>query len=532
MSSVNMSLPLPVRNEQIYVQFEMPDRTKVWWKAIVEDISPTGVENIRAYATVTYEEGHDNIGNFYPAESGAVHFIDGNKLIASSTTGSFPKNSETLWKHVGGIENIFNASVNVLSNSNQKRCIADDEDYRPPASRTRKRARYECYPTQFHGNATGDHQHRRTPDVNQTATQRQCSTPDDVQVDHDNDVQIQRRTPQQEIQELRTVLGVVERELYGLRRKVQMLENRSRHQSITKGSTTIKALLRLELQRTLRRPHTKLKGEVDSPFSSILRRCPLQFSINATLSDFTNIAEELNEVFPTNIECTPALSEIISRAHPLSPKHIVFKAYHPFLSWIGISTKEDARNFTIRKIQRRDTQILQLVGGAQWDDQNTTRPLRLFVGASCSRGPPIVNDDTELAICKENEEAEMQVSKVDGNAYNNYTAHATQSSRPCISINSAEWNVEGGNFLCDFQMSCARPNLSSITTSSVYEYDAITLTWTANKSVRYGDLSFLSSPIVLGKINVFIPAVVLTGPTTCNSVISHLTAENLHCMST
>jgi hypothetical protein len=149
------------------------------------------------------------------------------------------------------------------------------------------------------------------------------------------------------------------------------------------------------------------------------------------------------------------------------------------------------------------------MGGANWDMRNNMRPLNVFVGKSCSRSIDGIKQEDIL---------DANASETAGATSTSASAKAPEHVE-CLSLPTTEWDSENDNFRHDFGISNGSANCNLISTSNIMDFDAFTLSWRPLPGFRSQDISTVKSErTVLGKIIVFIPAVVFSGQSLCTNV--------------
>ena len=461
----------------------------MWWNTTIDDITITDDKNIRAAATITFSSGHDALGNFYKEEKGSVQFLTGNTLRASSNMQSFLSGSETTWKPAGGPQNNQQQHSIVKKIESQSSNYSEESDdsvrYITTTAAAGKRRRLE--------NRTADTQQRRPP-INQ------------------------------HVDELRVSYGAMQRQLNAVQTRLSAVEYKTTEKEVTRRVLQTKMFIRYELQRNVKRPHSKLTGENDTTFHTVLRRCPIQFSISCTLSDFTDLVNDMQGRFIKGLQFLPSLAVLSTGTNPLAAKHVVFDHFYTMLSWLGISDMAAAKNFVVHKTFRKDIKILQLLAGMQWDYENQERPLNIFIGIGCDRC-------TTTDVVKEEDDEIVVQDACDDNLNSNNQAAAlaeiqnTSDERPSISLESAKWNDVSGCFSSQFKRSSSKTGSTTLSYQSLMDHDAFTITWRPLPGLRPQHFTMMGEQVVLGKLYIYLPAVLIAGAATCNEVNEILNDE-------
>lgn len=483
-----MDYPLPLQYETIQVYFEMPGEVFMWWNTTIDHISTTADKNVRAAASITFAEGADTNGNLYKAEKGSVQFLGGNRLKASSNMNSFPSGSVTTWKPLatgatGEVKTQF------LTNHKTERTSDSDEsvEYVQPQSLRRKRRRLNSHV------------------ISQDST---------------------RPRLQSELSELRVLCGSLQQQVHALQERLTAVEYNEKRNATSSNVTQLKLFLKYDVMRCVRRTHSRITGENAAAFHSILRRCPIQFTLRCTLSTFTDFAKDLQQRVLHGVQYLPSSLALARATSPFKVRHIVFNDFYIFLSSLGILDIAAAKNLMVRKNFRKNLQLLQLIGGAQWDDENDERPLNIFIGHSCIRTDishylsPAKKEPQELQG-REMEEIEKveEVTKTDAEQGQLTTAAAdSDETKTTISIANTKWSEDNGAFYCQFKQSSSNTFCNNVTYESVLDHDAFTLTWRPLQGLRPQQSFMMGEQEVLGNISVYIPSVVVSGADLCNTI--------------
>ena len=355
----------------------MPGNDYIWWKTTINNISPTESNGLRASAAVTYNEGYDKKGNFYKAEKGTVHFYEGNKIVVSTESDTFPSSSETKWKELGGRQQsdgtLFH--LNDTEPSNVHQSLDTTDEYLPRASKRRRLSR--------------------------SSRPRESETQSKISTARDNGTAsalaaASSQTRVDEQRHLRVCVSIMQRQLFILQDKVAAMQSSKENQKINSAVLRVKKYIKHELYRHIRRTPTRYTGECTTNFFSLLRRAPIQFSVNCTLEEFADIASDVNERRIPSVTYLPSLFYIKTRSQPLHQKHICFDSFRVLLSWLGITDTAAANQLLIRNTERKAIKTIQIIGGAQWIDNSPEAPLYVFLGHSCARESPNVKECPEL----------------------------------------------------------------------------------------------------------------------------------------
>lgn len=476
----------------------------MWWNTIIDNISSIDDKEIRAAASITFVEGCDTAGNLYKEEKGSVQFVAGNTLRASSDMNSFPPGSVTTWKPIGG----RHTKTQFLTTSKAEEKDDEDDDIEYIGTQSlRKRRRIET-------------------DVKET---------------------IMRPHIEKDVSELRVLCSSLQRQVYALQERLSSLEQKEKQQQISSNATQFKAFLRYDVMRCIRRNHSRLTGENAAAFHSVLRRCPVQFTLRCTLDTFIDLVKDLQQRHFKGVHYLPSQSLLSSSCSPFKPRYVVFNSFYTFLSWIGILDLAAAKSLLVRKTFRQNLQLLQMVGGAQWDDENNERPLHLFLGHGCIRTDvtkaacQFKREPQEVLELESDENEEITPASSDGDSKANSckqvelkdkseAAAELEQDVPSLKLKNAKWSEDNGAFFCQFEQSAGKTSSNAVSYDSIFDHDAFTLSWKPLPGLRPQQLTMVGDQDVLGNVSVYIPVVVVAGAELCNRLgaLIHKGRESLY----
>ncbi|MEM1282776.1 MAG: hypothetical protein AAGG81_04405 [Chlamydiota bacterium] len=462
----------------------MPGGDSVWWETCVDSIDLHEGCNVRAIANVTYKNGSDTSRNFYAEEKGIVHFMRGKIALLFSVAGSLLNGSEATWKFTSELR-----PTDVLSISTTT-----------PAHQVKRSITHLGKPLNNSGSL-------KKVKFSRQGTGRLSSHDQTEVVSKERSLDIKNQ-----VSDLTILHSKLQGEVQALQGKFQSLQASIFHHNNPLRTLEKRLYIKHELRRLMKRTHSDMKGENQHTFSSLFRRCPLEFSIHCTLHDFSTICQELQIKYGSGVRFFPPLTCIQSNIHPLSQKHAVFDSYYSILDWIGISSNEELQTFVRHEVSRKGIHLLQVMGGAHWNMESNMQPLNIFVGKSCSR-----------FLCSIKQEKTLD--PIDSNTMNgieaapNRNISTRENKTSCISVPTTEWDHETGSFRNKFNVSQRPSNHHIINNNNILDFDAFTFTWRPLPGLRSQDISNIDSErIFIGKLVVYIPAVVFSGSETCQTI--------------
>ena len=493
---------LPVQYEIIYVLFDMADASNMWWKTTIDHITIQHNETIRAIAQITFDSGSDTNGNFYAAESGIMHFLSERSAVLLSTHSSFSTGSQTTWK----------LQTELKTEIRSDRKVPRQLRVRPTRSgKTTGNTSTES--VQLRNTMKSGRKIQRKGNINSISrTSKRKSKAEPVLLEESDNSDLEQQTQKSSevqnnaiaINNLNTLYSTLQRELSALQTKVCTMDKARVIKTYTTRTKEKRMYIYHELSRQIRRSPNLSSGETQFKFSSALRRHPMEFSIECTLNDFSTIAADIQNRFTSGVRYLPSLPTIASQAQPLSQKHIVFDTCDSFLRWVGLKSENDINSYKNQVIRKKGKAILQLFGGVHWDQHDEKRSLNFFYGRSSSRSLPTIKSEDVLHTPTASDTDVVACS----------TTLLSAGGVSCLSLPTAEWDNGNGTFTNDFTLSQALTQIELITTNSILDYDAFTLTWKPLQGLRSQDINNFHTEdeqLVLGKLVVFIPAVLFFG---------------------
>lgn len=519
---------LPVQYETIVVLFEMPGCECVWWEATINSINIINNPDtkVRAIASVTYKDGKDRSGNFYNPEEGSIHFRHGRSVVLLAKEGTVHQGSHSSWKYPKELnqnDNIPHTNSSVQT-SGDRNCNEQEQHTVRPARGVhvgvqRSPMKSERKLTTTKNNNITRRRTRSSHVIVQTDNgtgqkRSQALHSQDEGVSYQTTGSSYNNETAESINTLNILYGTLQKEVGAIQAKLLVMDKQKMTRSLSSQSLEKRMLIKYELRRHMRRSLSELRGERGFQFSPVFRRCPVEFSVQCTLQDFSILCSDLKNKQTGGIHYLPTFSTINSQLYPLTEKHVVFEKFETLLQWIGVSSADEMQEFQQYKVSRKNAHHLQVTGGAHWSLDDTARPLNFFFGLSCSRYIDFTKQDDVLdAIASENKVEFVPTSSV-------FTSPVKSQ---CLSVATTEWDCDNGAFQSNFRLSQAPSNINRLTHSSIMDYDAFTLTWRPLSGLRSHDIpSTTTERIVLGTVLVFIPAVVFTGKDICAAICSLL----------
>ena len=476
----------------------------MWWKTTIDQITIQDNETVRAIAQITFDSGSDAVGNFYAAESGVMHFLSERYAVLLSAHSSFSTGSQTTWK----------LQEELTTEIKSDRKVPRQLRVRPSRS-VKQPGKISSEPQHLRNTnkSTGKIQKKRNKNPPSRVSKR-ISKAEPVPVDESEDSDTEQKTQSHTevqnnaiaINNLNTLYSTLQRELSALQNKVCSMDKERVIKTFTSRTKEKRMYIYHELSRQIRRSPNLSSGETEFKFSSALRRHPLEFSIECTLNDFSTIATDVQNRFPSGVRYLPSLPTIASQAQPLSQKHIVFDTVDSFLRWVGLKTESEINTYKKQVIRKKGKALLQVFGGVHWDQDDEKRSLNFFYGRSSSRSLPKIKSEDILhpAIATASDTDVVACS----------TTMLSNRGVSCISLPTTEWDDGNDSFGNEFDVSQALTHIEELRNSTILDYDAFTLTWKPLQGIRSQDINNFHSEterLVLGKLVVFIPAVIFFG---------------------
>ena len=525
MSSTATQVRLPVQFEKIHVLFRMPDGKDTWWETTVDNLQLQATDRVRAIASVTFTEGTDGKGNTYASETGQVHFLTDNKLILISNHSSFDSGTETLWSFTPGQSTEAAHSPTVRQRPRRDR----------KASAKLKASQIKTEPTLQKASTSTTHKNsqQRSPILSQRKarsgttvlgkrrrqTQQQPAAIQCDSSENDSTDRLGSLENANAIHSINSMYNELKLEVTALQKQVAALQANQVSRAHSARTEEKRLFLEHELKRQVKRMATGSAGEKVQKFSSALKRCPFEFSIDCALHDFSNISNDINNKHSNSVRFLPSLPNIQNECQPLSQKHIVFNTYSTLLEWLGIIHPDEVSTFTSQTCRRKGKKALRILGGATWDSDDDERSLCFFMGSSCIRQKPKVKVEDVIEISTTNPSSSVIPSP---------PCDHTNSTQ-CMFLASTKWDNDSASFKDTFCINRSPTLFQNISMKNIFEYDAFTISWKPLPGLRSHDIYKSvqgQTKIIPGKLVIYIPAVLFNGDSICATVTSLMNSNS------
>ena len=150
----------------------------------------------------------------------------------------------------------------------------------------------------------------------------------------------------------------------------------------------IKYYILHKIYTLIRRPLSKRSGQCDVSFSCVIRRHPLQFSLQCSRSTFTHLSQDISRTVDSkNTLFLPTLTTATGGYSSQCLLHVAFENVNSFFSWLELSDEQVAAAYKTFIQDKKDGMIVRVIGGGQWDDVDGSRPISLFIGNTCKKMP-------------------------------------------------------------------------------------------------------------------------------------------------
>ena len=478
----------------------MPENSNMWWKTRIESITVQADQSMRAIAQVLFESGTDTTGNYYDEEKGTMHFLQDNSATLISAHSSFNTGSETTWKLESAMENEVTNETTTRRTRRPRKCSMKARETKQ-SDRVVSRKRKLSKGIQKQKSQKQRSKRAKTEDV-------LCNSDSSLSDDYStitNSPADKTETPIAiAVGNLSTLYSTLQKELSALQQKVNSMDRYRVLHSLRESTKEKRMYLKHELYRQQKRSLTLHSGETRFTFSSVLRRFPVEFSIDCSLQDFAIIAKDINGHIEEGVQYLPSLPTITAEAQPLCHKHVVFQNSDTLFEWLGINNSAARSQISKQIAKKKGKKILQLLGGVHWDIDNDQRSLHFFFKQSSSRALPRYKKEEEIQPVLE------ETSPITVSSSTVMSTNAVQN----LTLSSTKWDDANGCFLNTFKITSSPSFFETINASNILDFDAFTLTWKPLKGLRSQDVytnDDTQQSIVLGKLVLYIPAVLFYG---------------------
>ena len=149
-------------------------------------------------------------------------------------------------------------------------------------------------------------------------------------------------------------------------------------------------IMKTRLLKNLRMSVKSIAPTRGHPFAAILQISCVRLSRQCAFDTFRLLALDVQAVYnspgddvPRGYTFCPSFEELKNPSRDLREGHILFDTARALFYWLGVTSKVDVRALLRKRQTGSEMDLLRVLGGLQYSSRSNTRPLRVFVGASC-----------------------------------------------------------------------------------------------------------------------------------------------------
>ena len=119
-----------------------------------------------------------------------------------------------------------------------------------------------------------------------------------------------------------------------------------------------------------------------APFQDVLRLSAEETFLLSDIKMFMYVAEDLCASHDPHDDIVYRPDVCILKRQRRAQADIIFPDAESFLDWLNVATDGCFKDVKVREYSDRGSRVLRVMGSAQYDSHDTTKPLRLFPGYS------------------------------------------------------------------------------------------------------------------------------------------------------
>lgn len=469
-----MTFPnIPTQFSTIQVQFAMPDGKLKWWPGFVEHISPLPSSNTAlALARILFESGKYNDTFVYKAESTSIQFLENFLIRSTSRSKTFPKGSEATWRFP--VERNSSEHIqykNASENNESEDCELDTNQEQQNAS--------------------------EIPETFEPCSVSQC---DDMQLRFARKYRTRSNltslvnSHSTELENVNDTLNYMQTEISALRRKLQTITETSSTYETSMQVNEMKLYIHDKLIQALRRTRSRINSVSGGMFHSSIRRCPMELKVDCSWANFCSMVKDMSMSNCRGLHHFPNMVIFHGNNNSLRTAHLIFESFLQFTRWLGVDSDRDFLNTAIRRIEKNGVSYLQVIGGTQYDENDSSKPLNFIPFGTIRSSIPIQKTEPQLGV------EEMESNLIFGHS---------------LTLSATRWDNDNGRFLENFRISQVDTKIDELRENSYLQYDTYSITWSSLK--RKQSLAGASN-IYLGQLHIFIPSLIFIGGCLANEI--------------
>ena len=348
----------PKQFDHIKVQFELPSGKNIWWPSTVQAITSLNVtkRNPLALATIKFHKGESE-GLRYAEEQCTVHSLIGNTINSISNSVAFPVGSEASWS----------STIPNSSHTIEKKC---------ELQLIKNGFQYDDYSSDVDNSDSPNQPHLSRRAARNLRTEKEfsmLSTKVEENMTYVNEV----------FAKLQLQVATIQRDIITVRES-------GNSQLYNYYLMEIKLLMKEKLEQSLKRISKRLNNQTPTKISTITKRTPFEIRLDCSWRGFQKLINDISGYPGYKVRYLPSIIALSCTNIYSHSGSVTFDSYRDFLRWLGVDRTQDFLPSAIRNFSKGGVSYLNIVGGTQWDLDNTANPLNFFVFYSTKTSFPSV----------------------------------------------------------------------------------------------------------------------------------------------
>ena len=187
------------------------------------------------------------------------------------------------------------------------------------------------------------------------------------------------------------IIDRLSREVDMLKARVEQSGRREADAVVEEVVDNRRAVWRVKLLRELKKSFKPMKAARARPFNAVLMTGSVQVKELMGFKSFQRLARDVaitstagTNASPRGVRFYPSYSGIMEPHSEIKEARVFFDTASALFRWLGVtSSREVSQHVRKKDTLRTGLPIMRLLGGLQWTDGDTSKPLRIFVGSSC-----------------------------------------------------------------------------------------------------------------------------------------------------
>ena len=480
---------IPNSFDKIYVRFQLDDDTLVWWPAIVLDLTYAQRDsNVAKASLLLFFEKKYN----HEAEQAWMDIIDKDTI---ATRGS--EIEEHGCQHTAWCDEVTYESF-AVSNDHDGKVKEEDAMFTsilslesPTTVRRSKRMKSMRADNEMCTNNTHCATHEHLP-----------STRTNMETNRGSDLSAFQSVQKQVLD--------LQRRLVSHERKIQEHTISHIESHMQRRLFSLRMHLRHEIFVVSQAPLRAPKISQQSDFEKIMRRGSLEISCPCDSELFSFLVNDIveSDIFRTDsVLFSPSFADIRNPPQGMHDARVLFRDGKDLLKWLGVRDELDRRNVMWKMSCTAKLKAMRVMGGSQWDADDSSHHMALFPGVSCKKmGIMSVGD--------------QRTGSTAGFTNDDGDHERKEYLEDCLYRENTTWNIPAEKFISPLRRAKLNPLFPS-SVHRVHEYASFAVRWNRSDEVsrsKWSPDANLTGDITIGIVTVELPVVHYFGSRTCADV--------------